>query len=633
MSFLQDKIKEASQKYYSGEESGVSDEQFDEMLEELREQDPNDPILTATGHGYVVELDSTEGMKVRHHYGDVGSLNKCHNWKEYKGAKSCIASLKLDGLSVVLYYESGKLTQALTRGKDNIGIDITNKVKAILPEECHTLSCPGQFGTCGVRGEILMSYPNFQEFLQIHPEAKNPRNSAAGLINGNEITEEFKFLDIVVYNVVGIESSTLSYCPNYEELHQWLCKNFTDVVKCEPLELDEEDFDAAMDFLQSKWYGYYPADGIVLSNLWTVVCDLGQRRYEIAYDSIAYKFPTKSKKTRVAEVEWNLSKTRYLIPVVNFEPIDLAGTTVSKATGINAQYILENRIGPRAVIEVTKANEIIPQIIKIHHPSDEEELVPVICPECGHELIWNGVHLQCVNRGCMNGSVQDVLVWMDKIAPYDNLGDSLRLKFLNDMFGERLSIEEIYRHGPINYVETKTIRYNDFQKAFNKMFRKDIKLSDAIEALNIPRIGPITSQKLARHPDAVKAMLYYTVSDCDDEPRPLYDWLIGDANFKSLEEHYWKLTRLWNIKDNIIWEEDEVEQNGKVAITGKLSVKRQEFELELKRYGYEPVSTINKETKFLVTDDPTTSTSKNLKADKLGITKITEQEFREKYMR
>lgn len=633
MSFLQDKIKQASQKYYSGEESGVSDEQFDAMLEELREENPNDPILTATGHGYEVDLDSTVGMKVRHRYGDVGSLPKCHNWKEYKGVTDPIASLKLDGLSVVLYYENSKLVQALTRGKDNIGVDITDKVKVIIPQ-CLTLSCPGNFDTCAVRGEILMSYQNFEEFIKIHPEAKNPRNSAAGLINGNDITDEFNLLDIVVYNVIGITSSTLSCSPSYLELHEWLQKNFTDVVQYQELELDEGDFDNAMAFLQSKWYGKYPADGIVLSYPWTTMNDLGQRKYEVIYDSIAYKFPTLSKKTKVKFVEWDMSKTGYLIPVVNFDTINLAGTDVSKATGINAKYILDNKIGPGAVIEVTKANEIIPQIIKVHHTDPDFETVPETCPECGSDLIWNGVHLQCVNRECINGSVQDVLVWMDKIAPYDNLGDSLRLKFLNEMFGERLSIEEIYRHGPINYVETKTIRYNDFQKAFNKMFRKDIKLSDAIEALNIPRIGPITSKKLGRHPDAVKRMLYYTVSDPDgDSSYPDYRWLIGEANFNSLEKHYWKLTRLWNIKDNIIWEQEGVEQHGKVAITGKLSVKRHEFEVELQRYGYEPVSTINKETKFLITDDPTTQTSKNIKADKLGVVKITEQEFREKYMK
>lgn len=631
MSFLQDKIKQASQKYYSGEESGVSDEQFDEMLEQLRLESPDDPILAATGHGYEVELDSTVGMKVRHRYGDVGSLPKCHNWKEYRGTDKPIASLKLDGLSVVLYYENSKLIQALTRGKDNIGVDITDKVKAILPRECHTLSCPGHFKTCAVRGEILMSYQNFQEFIKVHPEAKNPRNSAAGLINGSEITEEFNLLDVVVYNVIGITSSTLSCSPSYEELHQWLCKNFTDVVKCMPLELTEGDFDSAMAFLQAKWYGIYPADGIILSYPWTTANDLGGRKYEILYDSIAYKFPTSSKKTRVIQVEWTLSKTRYLIPVVNFEPLDLAGTVVSKATGINAQYILENQIGPGAVIEVTKANEIIPQIIKVLRPSDEKEIVPVNCPECGHELIWNGVHLQCVNRDCMNGSVQDVLVWMDKIAPYDNLGDSLRLKFLNEMFGEKLSIEEIYCHGPIKYVETNTIRYNDFQKAFNNMFRNDIKLSDALEALNIPRLGPVTSKNLANHVEIVKDILYTTVSGT---PVSDYGPVLGDANFRSIAEHLWKFGRLWNIKDNIIWEDNEERLNrGDVAITGKLSVKRKDFENELARYGYRSVSNINKDTKFLITDDPTTSSSKNVKADKLGVVKITEQEFREKCMR
>lgn len=625
MSFLQKKIKEASQKYYSGEDSGISDEQFDSMLNQLKKENPEDPLITMVGHGYQLDLDTTPGEKYRHRYGDVGSLPKCHNWKEYNKSSSLEveieASLKLDGLSVVLYYEDGELIQALTRGKDNIGIDITDKAIAILPRRI--LPDPDCARTCAVRGEILMSYANFEKYLMKHPDAKNPRNSAAGLINGNEITEDFKYLDIVVYTVIGIDTD-LDSSPTYQDMNGWLHRNFENVVDYQTIVTGEKDFDRAMEYLRSVWYKRYPADGIVLTNNNTM-CRRGENGYEIMYSAVAYKFPTDAKETVVREVEWNLSKTGYLIPIVIFDEIELAGTSVQRATGINAQYILDNRIGPGAVISVTKANEIIPQIIEVLQSSDEEELVPVICPKCEHELEWNGVHLQCVNRDCVNASIQDVLVWMDKISPYDNLGDSLRLKFLYQMFGDDISIEKIYGHGPIAYVETQTVRYNDFQKMYNNLFRHDIKLRDAIEALNIPRFGPVTSQKLGERLDIVKDILY---NDNFDD----YTSVVGNANWIALLDNLDKFMRLHFISDNIIWKEDKVECKGKVAITGKLSVKRSKFEEELKARGYQPTSSINKETKFLITDDPTTSTSKNIAADKFGVRKITEQEFRDTYM-
>ena len=636
MSFLQKKIMEASQKYYSGEDSGVSDEQFDAMLDELKEEDPNSPLLTSVGHGYQVSEDSTPGKKYKHYYGLAGSLDKCHNWKELGkleiSSKVVWASLKLDGLSVVMYFESGKLVRALTRGDGEIGIDITDKVIKILG--CNHIQSNFAF-TGAIRGEIVMSYSNFDKFKELHPEAKNPRNSTAGLINGKEITNDFEFLDIIVYTVVGADELFIAFIPlNYDCMYHWLSTLGFKHVPAECLIVCESNLDNCMSCLQSTWYGEYPADGIVLTYPQLLSTRVEKGQYGISYDAKAYKFKAESATTTVVGVEWNLSKTKYLIPRIKFQDVQLSGTNVSYCAGMNAQYIKENGIGPGAQIEVLKSGEIIPYLEKVHESVDVTKQIPTHCPCCNAELVWNGVHLQCPNRQCADSDIQDVLVWMENIAPYDQLGDTLKLKFLGQMFGETISVDAIYEHGQEQYIGTRLARYNDFQKMYNQLFTNKVKLADAIRALNIPRFGEVTSRKLAQYPQQVMALIYAA-----HHPRvPLhsdgFEDKIGEANYKSLVDNLWKFKRLTYIRENIDWSgEPNIDEMPyiKVAITGKLSVKRSVFEQELKDAGF-VTGSISKDCAFLITDDPNSSSEKNKKAEKWGIIKITEKDFRSQYL-
>ena len=202
MTELETKIKYAAQQYYSDGTSPYTDEEFDEMVDELRRINP-DSELFRVGWGYSLDLDRTPGQKFKHKYGKAGSLDKCHSWSELSWMIQhgpVDLSLKLDGISVVLYYVEGYLVRALTRGDGITGIDITEKVSKIFPSNCRGIKFTG-----AVRGEILMSYDNFENFQKVHPEAKNPRNSTAGIIGANEITDDINYLSIIVYTIVGDE--------------------------------------------------------------------------------------------------------------------------------------------------------------------------------------------------------------------------------------------------------------------------------------------------------------------------------------------------------------------------------------------------------------------------------------------
>ena len=189
-------IQRAAQAYYTDGSSNLSDAEFDALVDQLRRENP-DSLLFRVGWGYDISNDTTPGMKRKHLYTTIGSLTKCHDLKEvgteFLGVPVDV-STKLDGLSCVLYYENSLLKYALTRGDSFTGIDITDKVLKIQPKFART--CRPFTGA--IRGEILMSFHNFEEFQKNHADAKNPRNSTAGLINGKDTFNDLHYLSIVL---------------------------------------------------------------------------------------------------------------------------------------------------------------------------------------------------------------------------------------------------------------------------------------------------------------------------------------------------------------------------------------------------------------------------------------------------
>ena len=627
---LEKEIQNQAQKYYTDGSNTVSDFEFDRMVEQLKEENPDSEVLKV-GWGYDVNEDTTPGQKVKHKYGLVGSLDKIHSYDElsddFKSAPILYTSLKLDGLSVVLYYKNGKLYDAVTRGDGTTGISILDKITYINKKYLEIGNHVDFTGA--IRGEILMTYSNFKKFKSANPEAKNPRNATAGLITRKDNYDDLKYLNIIVYNIVGCENPMYNL-RHFRDIITYLESWFgsENVVPHSYIDIDDsESFDYCMEKYNRIWYRNYPADGIVIN----LYIDYNVSTKYISYGSIAYKYPSEVKVSRVTGITWEMSKTHYAIPVVNIEPVELAGTTVENASGHNAQNIKENLIGPGAIIEITKANEIIPHIEKVLTPQLSSGMI-TNCPDCGHELVWNGVHLECINNECPNAIWQDTLQWINTLAPLDNFGDLLREKYL-EKYLKDVSVESVMSGEILKYIDLPTELKQDelFYTFIKKLYYGTFYLESAIAALNIPRFGDITCRKLAQFPDVVDRIIDCAVSDRDTAELLDLNRYIGDANAHSIRDNIWKFTRLNLIKDRIKVS-DKVETKGKVAITGKLSVKRSDFENELRKFGYEPTTSVNKETLFLITDNPNSSSSKNKQADKFGIVKITEGDFRHTYM-
>ena len=638
------KLKQAAQDYYTSGSSDMTDEEFDAEMALLAEETPDSELFTI-GWGYSVDDDNTPGEKCPHKYGLVGSLEKARTWKELR-VKGLFAefdaSVKLDGMSAVANYEDGKLVKALTRGDGIIGIDITDKIKRLIGDELPSLF------TGAVRGEIVMSYDNFVEFQKLHindkTPPKNPRNSTVGLINRPDITEDYRFLDFVVYSIIGHEdkigdgSGYLNWMPG------WLSANFKHTAEREFVKLTASNYLEVLTNLKEKWYGIYPMDGIVLNERAVFKGDY------VEYTSIAFKFPSEQKDSTVLRVEFNMSKNGYAIPLIWVEPIELAGTTVQKCAGYNAKYIIDSCIGEGTVVKIQKRGEIIPnvdEVVSTPYTSDmSHQLYPHSCPSCGAEFEWEGVHLKCPNSKCPNYHEQDLIVWLQFLAPIDRLGDTLKFKFLREIFFRDLSVETVMSFKGYFGGVAKGAQQQLMIDMFNTLRGTGaIQLNTALKALNIPRLGDKCSEQLSNHPELVRACIAHATTDASylsnvnnlvetkaSLPISLRN-AVGDANSKSIMSNIWKFARLRYIIDRIVWQQQAqlVDIKGKVAITGKISVKRGDFEAELRSAGYEP-GDLKKDSMYLITDDPNSSSSKNGKADAWGIEKITEQEFRKRFM-
>lgn len=651
MSFLEKKIKQASQAYYSGEDSGMSDEEFDKYMNKYVEENPDGELLK-TGHGYDVTQDSTPGEKRPHIYGEAGSLPKAYAWRDFKEfikqGHDTHMSLKIDGLSVVLYYVNSKLAIALTRGDGHIGIDITEKVLMIDDGLSQVMS---KNFTGAVRGEIVMTTTRFEEFQKIHPEAKNPRNSAAGLINAKVVEDDLgHFLSIVVYTVIGAASGHIfellrngyDTIIHRRVIEMFLQKNFSNVAPSTYEWLEESSYNDRLSDVRNDWYTTIPADGIVISDVDVqgvpvkvkIHEDVEIFGYYLEYTAQAFKFQSETAESTVVDIEWVLSKHNRLKPTIVLEPVQLAGTTVQRATGYNAKYINDNRIAPYAVVEVEKHGEIIPNVNRVIQSVERDIYVPETCPVCGSDLIWDGVDLVCDNAKCSNVAKQDILIWLKNLVPTFGMGDKLIETFIAEYYGTDCDIEYLMSKD-VSKTQARGAQEQLFLDMIDKLFSSRFKLKDALLALNIPRLGDVAAQKLSENWAVVDAALQWDETWSEDNLYTLFRNALGDADSCSICDNMNKFLRLSLIYSRVDVEDvttSSVAQMRRVAVTGKLSVPRKQFEEELKQAGF-AIKDISSDTVCLITDNPDSGSSKNKKADKLGIEKLTESQFRDKYMK
>ena len=647
---LRETLEYHSRKYYVEDNPEISDFEYDAMMNELIKLEEENPEykspLSPTQRVGGVALDKFD--KVVHQV-QMNSLQDAFSEDEIyefdtrvKSAVedySYVVEYKIDGLSVSLEYVNGELSRASTRGDGITGEDVTQNIKTI---NSVPLTLNERIPYLEVRGEVFMSK---NQFLKINAERENneeplfanPRNAAAGSLRqlDSKITAK-RGLDIFVFNIQQIEGKTI---PTHKESidylkslgfkvipHDEVFKNITDAYK-RVLEIGEERGEL-----------YFDIDGAVIK-----VNELAKRE-ELGVTSkfpkwaIAYKFPAERQKTKVEDIVVQVGRTGALTPLAYLTPVRIAGSTVSRATLHNMDYIAEKdiRIGDTVVIQ--KAGDIIPAVTEVDYESrdgsERKFVMPKFCPECGAKVVREEgeAAYRCTGMSCPAQKLRHIIHFVSRNAmDIDGMGESIAEQMLDK--------KVISDAADIYYIKAESIEELDKmgQKSAANLISaieesKKNPLHRVINALGIRHIGEKNAKTLAKalkSIDAIIAADYDTLVSLDDFGGIMADSII--AFFKE-EQNLEFIDRLKKAGVNM-QETEENEEDARFSgmtfvLTGTLeNYTRGEAQEIIEKFGGKASSSVSKKTTYVLAGKE--AGSKLEKANKLGVRVISESEFEE----
>jgi len=603
-----------SNAYYEGHQE-VSDVEYDTLEEKLRELDPNNSYFSKNRESSA----SIYGQKRKHLYSFIGSVPKIHKITESKISTPYTISAKMDGSSMTVYFKDGKVLYALTRADGYEGFDITDKYNKIV--EKYNITIPEGF-TGAIRGEVVMGNKAWEEYKVSHADAAMQRNTGTGIINRKECTEDLKYLDFVVYELLAtnIVNQDLLVNNQYNELDALSYLNIGYPIA--PYEVVRGGFysDEGLENLKRLWSEKWPLDGVVFNQF------KGFESIDEVYQSNslkeAYKFESESAETEVIGVEWTLQKSGRLIPVAIMKPVELSGALVRRATANNAANVLDQGIDVGAIVEICRSNEVIPKILKTLSPA--EVRLPRECPHCGKSLVTEGVHLVCVNDSCPEINRLQIYNFLKVCGEnIKGAGDSIYSLIAKNSIEETLDFLRIgdFKKFTENQRNLIFVIKNNI---FNHMTWDKLLASLSIDAL-----GDKTIKKLMKEPLWVAD---YFQGQCKT-PFPRGIGMSIQVEL-SLSKNIRKAVKLYNILQfrliNIkSIEPIKIEDNTNTryfCVTGSLDgLTRSQFETLCKAKNWEMSSL--KKAECLITNDTTTGTSKNIEAQRLGKKIYSQKEF------
>lgn len=649
MKYLIHELNEASKMYYNATPE-ISDREWDRLYKELTELEeetnivyPNSPTQNV---GYKV-VGEIKKVKLNH---PMLSLDKCHTKEElinFTNDKDCILSVKCDGLSTSLHYIGGKLVGAYTRGDGEVGGDVLNNVLTIknIPK-----SIPYKDELI-IDGETIIDWEAFKNInnslTQGQEKYKHPRNLVSGTLNllDSSVAEKRNMRFIAWRMIKGDNKSNtvLESFHNIETLGFEVVPFFTYSNKTN----DKENLSKMLDKLKERAdKANIPYDGVVMAyNDIEYGMSLG-RTSKFFRHSIAYKFEDQEFTTTLKDIEWSMGKTGQLTPVAIFEPVEIDGTMVERASLHNISVMYETMNGGAFVgetISVVKKNQIIPQIVKAETgaPHNAKLIpIPVECPVCGEktDIIQdnNSKILICTNLNCKGKLLGLLSHAVSKAAlNIDGLSESTIQKFID--LGWLNDIKDIYY---LKKYYDNMMKLSGFgKKSIDKLFKaiessREVTLDRFIYAHSIPLIGK-TASKLIAEDCNYDFDLFITKLEMYENKAFLHIDGFGNEMGIQLNEWWHKNSYIMcnNAKEfNFIVPETENKEQTlsglTFCITGSLNVYKNRDELKqvLESNGAKVTNSVTSKTTYLINNDTTSSSSKNKKAKELGIKIISEND-------
>lgn len=632
-------LNEASAAYYDEASEIMSNYEYDALydeLESLEKETGYTPLNSPTKNvGYTVQSE----LPKERHRSRMLSLDKTKSREElaaWLGNHEGLLSWKLDGLTVVLTYEGGELVKAVTRGNGDIGEVITPNARVFVNVPKHI---PYE-GHAVIRGEAVITYEEFDRINEAIDDAdakyKNPRNLCSGSVRqlNSKITAE---RNVRFYAFTLSEADGVDYEGLRSNQMKWMAEQGFDVV--EFVKVDNKNILEAIDNYAERVHSFeIPSDGLVLTlEDLEYAATLGTTA-KFPRDSLAFKWADQQAETILREIEWSPSRTGLLNPIAIFDPVELEGTTVKRASVHNLNIMETLKLGIGDTITVYKANMIIPQIGDNLTKSGNIEL-PTHCPVCDGateiKLMTGTKVLTCTNPNCLAKQVKRFSLFVSRDAlNIEGLSEQTLLKFIG--LGYIKSFADIFR---LENHRDEIVELDGFgKKSYDKLSSSIEKSRHTVPArilvaLGIPGVGVTTAAQIARAYEnkwaKISSLTYdelISVSGIGEVMARDYEAFFADEHNKSVV-----LDLVSELDIDESYEQVGTALSGEIfVITGSLEhyKSRTELKKEIETQGGKVAGSVSKNTSYLVTNNPESGSSKNKAAAELGVKIITEDEIR-----
>lgn len=638
-------LNKASLAYYQQDTEIMSNLEYDRLYDELIKLEEETGIVLANSPTVNVGYEVLSELPKQQHPSPMLSLDKTKevsvlsDWlKGHEG----VLSWKLDGLTVVLTYEGGQLLNAVTRGNGEIGEVITNNAKTFV-------NLPRRIpfkGNLVIRGEAVIKYSDFnrmnEELAETEEKYKNPRNLCSGSVRqlNNEITAKrhvhFFAFSMVADVLTDDEIKEYGFDNTVTGRFEWLSKQGFDVVEHYVVDSDSIE-ERVMDFAARITDHDIPSDGLVLSfNDIAYGKSLGTTA-KFPRDSIAFKWADELAETTLLEVEWSPSRTGLINPVAIFAPVELEGTTVSRASLHNVSILRALRLGINDRITVYKANMIIPQVAENLTGSDNL-VIPSSCPACGGETVIrdeNGVQvLYCKNPDCPAKQIKGFAHFVSRNAMnIDGLSEATLEKLIDE--GLIHTLPDLFH---LDAHRDVIVNMEGFgQKSYDNLIAsieaaRTVPMAKFIYSLGITGIGLANAKVIVSHFDGD----FDRIMDADVEELTNIEG-IGEVLAQAFYDYFRdedKKQLVLKLLSEITFEKEEAAGNKTLkdkvfVITGAVEhfANRDELKEYIEKLGGKVTGSVSKNTDYLINNDVTSNSSKNKKARELNIPILSEDDF------
>ena len=638
MKELVKKLNEAAKAYYQEDREIMSNREYDALYDQLEQMEAETGIVLADSPTVNVGYEAVDALPKETHESPMLSLDKTkerETLRAFIGTNPTLLSWKMDGLTIVLTYENGELQKAVTRGNGIVGEVITNNARTFknIP-----LKIAYQ-GRLVLRGEAIITYSDFERINEtiedVDAKYKNPRNLCSGSVRqlNNQITAE-RNVRFYAFALVSAQDVDMHNSRAYQM--EWLKSQGFEVVEYRMV--TGESLDEAMDYFSHAIENNdFPSDGLVALYDDIAYGDSLGSTAKFPRNAFAFKWADEIRETTLREIEWSPSRTGLINPIAVFDPVELEGTTVSRASVHNVSIVKELQLGIGDTIQVYKANMIIPQIAENLTRSSNLE-IPHICPVCGEEarvIQENEVEsLYCMNPDCVAKKIKAFTLFVSRDAMnIDGLSEATLEKFIAKGFIHDFGdIFEIAKH------REEIVTMEGFgEKSYDNLIAsidkaKETTLAKVIYSLGISNTGLSNARVICRHFDDDLDK----IRTAEEEEISAIDG-IGPVIAKSLTKYFKdpeNNRKLDHLLGYLHINKEEVSENQTLAgmnfvITGSLEhfSNRGEAKKLIESLGGKVTGTVTGKTNYLINNDTTSNSSKNKKARELGIPILSEEDF------